>query len=46
MQAARAGQVFAAWRKELNWEERLLEQSTNSVNLEAAMQQVIPPYSI
>ena len=37
----REGQVFEAWREELNWEERLLEQIANSVNLEAAMQRVI-----
>ena len=33
--------MFAAWREELNWVERLLEQLANSVNLEAAMQRVI-----
>ena len=36
----REGQMFAAWREELNWEERLLEQIADSVNLEVVMQRV------
>lgn len=38
---AREGQVFEAWREQLDWEERLLERVANTANLEAASQRVI-----
>lgn len=40
-ESKREGQVFEAWREELNWEERLLEKIANTANLEAASQRVI-----
>ena len=40
-ESEREGQVFEAWREELNWEERLLEKIANTANLEAASQRVI-----
>lgn len=33
--------MFAAWREELDWEERLLERVANPANLEAACQRVV-----
>lgn len=40
-EAAREGQVFEAWKGQLDWEERLLERVANTANLEAASQRVI-----
>lgn len=40
-ESEREGQMFEAWKGELNWEERLLEKVANMVNPEAAGQRVI-----
>ena len=36
----REQQAFAAWREELNWEERMLENIAHRYNLELACQRV------